>query len=100
MPRNVLAIIVVLSVLVGSAGVASAGRTTCLYRKLSAATLKQAGEFRCHTRAAMTGVAADPACLAKAETKFSATFAKVDAGASPCFVTGDAAASRRRWMRS
>jgi hypothetical protein len=79
--------------LMASDGVASANRTSCMMRKLSAARFKQEAKFRCHTRAATAGVPADAACLAKAEARFSASFVRADASAvAPCFVTGDAAA--------
>ena len=75
-----------------SAPVARAGSTPaqkCAVAKLKAATAKVDGELKCHKKALATGLPVDAACLAKAQTKFAAAFAKAEAEGG-CKNEGDA----------
>ena len=63
----------------------------CPSRKVAAAGKKAEGRLKCHYLAATRGIAVDPLCLAKTETKFTEKFSRADAN-PPCFATGDAAA--------
>jgi hypothetical protein len=62
----------------------------CTITKRGAAARKVVGKLSCVTRAMTKGGPVDGACLAKAESKFSSTFAKADAKGG-CISTGDAA---------
>ncbi len=63
----------------------------CPSRKVKATGKKAEGKLKCHDKAATRGIAVDPLCLTKAETKFADAFARADA-TPPCFATGDAPA--------
>ena len=60
----------------------------CAAAKIRAASRKAAAKLRCQAAAAVVGGNADPACLARAETKFSAAWQKIEA-AGGCASTGD-----------
>src|SRR5262245_38028171 len=63
----------------------------CLAAKLKAVGKKAVAVVGCNAKAAQKGKPLDPACVTKAESAFSKTFAKADAGEG-CATTGDAAA--------
>jgi len=63
----------------------------CATAKLKAAAKKHGAKVRCHVQAILARKAVDPACLAAAEAKFSAAFARSEA-AGGCFTSGDAPA--------
>jgi hypothetical protein len=67
------------------------GPSACSSAKYKEAGKKAYGKLGCHRKAAQKGVPVDPACLAKAETKYNAGFAKAEAKGD-CVTTGDAAA--------
>jgi hypothetical protein len=69
--------------------VADASR--CAAAKLKATGKKAKTKLGCHAKAAKQGGAADPACLGKAEARFTAAFAKAEAR-PPCLTSGDAGA--------
>jgi hypothetical protein len=66
------------------------GPSKCDSKKLSAATKKAAGKAGCQAKAAKKGEAADPACLQKAEDKFTTALGKAEGG-DDCTSTGQAA---------
>lgn len=68
----------------------SMSKNPCLKGKLGAAGKKAAAKLKCAAKAAIKGQTADANCLAKAETKFSQTFGKLDLKGG-CLTTGDAA---------
>ena len=82
-------VIVVVAALLGSVlvtGAAMAGGTPaqkCSAAKRKAAGKKAASKFGCLSKAASKAIEVDTDCLAKAETKFSSTFAKADTKATP-----------------
>ena len=63
----------------------------CAALKLKAAGKKAKSKLACHGKTMRNGLAVDPSCLAKAETRFTADFAKAEAH-PPCLTTSDAAA--------
>jgi hypothetical protein len=63
----------------------------CAAAKMKATGKKLAAKAICHAKAYKQGLAADPACLAKAEAKFVASFAKADANGG-CALVDNAAA--------
>jgi hypothetical protein len=63
----------------------------CAAAKLRAATHKVNAELRCQKKALNKAVPVDPECLAKAQAKFEAAFAKAEAKGG-CKTEGDAAA--------
>jgi hypothetical protein len=63
----------------------------CAAAKLKATGKKAKTKLSCHAKATGRGLAVEPACLARAETRFEAAFAKAEAR-PPCLTTGDAAA--------
>jgi hypothetical protein len=90
---TMLAIAAVVSLsLVHVAGGGGDGARQCAAAKLKAAAKKAASKLKCQARAEAAGVAADPACLAKAEDKFAAAFARAEAGGG-CRTMGDAGAT-------
>jgi cysteine-rich repeat protein len=67
-------------------------RSRCATAKFRAAGRKTTSKTACHATAVMKAASPDPACLSKAEAKFSSSFAKADAQGFGCLTTGDAAA--------
>jgi hypothetical protein len=63
----------------------------CAAAKLTAAARKHAKKLRCHIRAVSSGESVEPACLAAAEERFAADFAKAEAKGG-CATVGDEAA--------
>ena len=63
----------------------------CAAVKLKATGKKASGKLACHARAVGKVAAVDPTCLDQAETKFTGTFAGVDARYA-CATEGDASA--------
>lgn len=61
----------------------------CAVAKQKAAAKMLSDEVKCHGTALKKGVAVDPACLMKAETKFDASFVKAEAKGG-CVTTSDA----------
>jgi hypothetical protein len=49
----------------------------CTGAKLKAAAVKASAKLRCHAKATARSVPVDPECLAKAEQKFSAAWARI-----------------------
>lgn len=80
---------VVVTVSVALAGPTPAQR--CASAKLKAGSKKAAAKIKCHDKAILTGGAVDPACLGRAEEKFTAAFAKAELKGG-CATTGDASA--------
>src|SRR5262245_59534751 len=67
--------------------VADANR--CAAAKLKATGKKAKTKLGCHAKAVKQGGALDPACLAKAEARFTSTFARAES-TPPCLTSGDA----------
>jgi hypothetical protein len=63
----------------------------CDSKKVQAATKKAADKAGCHAKAIGKAISVEPACLAKAEGKFSAATSKAEAG-TDCTSAGQAAA--------
>jgi hypothetical protein len=63
----------------------------CSAGKQKAAVKKVGADLKCYQKAAADDVVVDPACLAKADTKFSESIAKIEAKGG-CIITGDEAA--------
>jgi len=81
------------ALLLAMAGAAGAGPTPsqkCAVVKSKAAVKKLGAKMKCHQKALQMGVAVDPACLTRAETKFEAAIAKAELPGG-CTVNGDAA---------
>jgi hypothetical protein len=74
-----------------SMAIAGTTPAKCAAVKQKAAGKKIAARLGCYSKAVAKTVPVDPDCLAKANTKFSATFAKADA-AGGCTIPGDATA--------
>jgi hypothetical protein len=70
------------------------GPSKCDSKKVQTATKKAADKAGCHAKAVGKGIAVDPACLAKAEGKFSSATAKNESGTTgaTCTNLGQAAA--------
>lgn len=62
----------------------------CAAAKQKAAAKKLNDKVKCHGKAIKKGLDVDPACLAKAESKFDVSFAKAE-GKGGCVTEGDAA---------
>ena len=60
----------------------------CAASKQKAAAKKFSDKVKCHGKAIKKGVAVDPACLTKAETKYQGAFTKAE-GKGGCLTTGD-----------
>jgi len=60
----------------------------CAAAKQKAAAKKLSDKVKCHGKAIKKGIAVDPACLTKAETKFETSFAKAE-GKGGCVTEGD-----------
>ena len=76
---------------VAAASVAQAGPTPaqqCASAKLKATSKKAAAKLKCYSTAILKGIAVDPACLTKAEGKFTDAFARAEAKGG-CTTTGD-----------
>jgi hypothetical protein len=67
----------------------SSARASCQTSKLTAGGKLARSVFACHARAARGGAAVDPSCVAKAEAKLAAAFARAEAGGG-CGTSGDA----------
>jgi hypothetical protein len=67
------------------------GPSKCTAAKLKEAGKKASAKSKCYSKAAAKGLAVDPACLAKAETKFNAGWAKAEAKNDCLAPTGDLA---------
>ncbi len=93
--RTMLGVVLVPALLLGGVAAASAAEpgTSCAVNKRKAAVKKVAASLKCVGAAAATGMAVKPECLAKAETKLDAAFAKADA-LGTCLSTTDLAATR------
>ena len=65
------------------------GDAKCAAAKMKAVGKKTYDKAKCHQKALLKGTAVDPACLAKAETKFTAAIAKAD-GQGTCSDTASA----------
>jgi hypothetical protein len=78
------------AVLIGSVGTAGA-QNKCAGTKIKAACKKVSCKSGLEAKAASTGVAPDPAKVAKCEASFSKSFAKAESKGG-CTTTGDAAA--------
>ena len=92
-PARALAHCALLLLLVFQGSVAAAGpdpANKCVAAKINASAKRFAAVAKCRAQAALTRTAVDPACLAKAEAKFLAAFAKAESQGA-CAVTGDAA---------
>lgn len=72
------------------AAAASDPGITCSAGKKKAAMKRYDGELKCHISAMQRGTAVDPACLAKAQAKFDAAFAKAESKGG-CATVGDTA---------
>jgi mono/diheme cytochrome c family protein len=82
MRTRVLATLSVLVFTAGAAGLAQAASTPaqkCAATKLKATTRRVAAELKCHRKALVAGREVDPLCLAKAQARFDAAFAKAEA---------------------
>src|SRR5581483_2842908 len=93
--------VLVFVVMVAAVGEARAADTrACDAAKQKAAGKKVAAKMACWANAARKGVAVDAACLARAEAKFAAAFAKAEAHGA-CAAVGNAApvAERLRLLR-
>lgn len=62
----------------------------CEAAKLKACATSALAQLKCHALAAKKGIAVDPACLTKAETKFRIAFDRIDSRGG-CATTGDSA---------
>lgn len=86
MPR-MLALAIVLAV-VAATGAATDPGARCAATKLKAAARKSSAELKCHANATGRGLQVDPACLAKADAKFTAAWLRIEA-AGGCRTTQD-----------
>lgn len=93
--RMSLRTLLVLPLLLALAPVVSAAGTPpavkCQVAKVKAAGAKATAKLACHAKAIGKGVAVDSECLAKAEARFLAAFAKAEAPGA-CPTSGDATA--------
>jgi hypothetical protein len=90
MPKFVsLALVAVLAASMADAAPTPAQR--CSAAKMKATAKKATAKIKCHEKAMLKGVAVDPLCLAKAETKFTDAFARAELKGG-CATVGDAAA--------
>lgn len=71
-------------------GISDDGRK-CAAAKLKAAGKKVSSKLKCQAKAAGSGATVDPACLTKAESKFTQAFLKAEAKGG-CTTVGDGAA--------
>lgn len=62
----------------------------CEAAKLKACATSALAQVKCHALAAKKGIAVDPACLTRAETKFRIAFDRIDSRGG-CATTGDSA---------
>ncbi len=76
-------------VLAGAPASATPDARLCAIRKLKAASRKSAAELVCFEQAIASGAPLDPSCLAKADARFTAAFARAEARGG-CVITGDA----------
>jgi hypothetical protein len=79
----------VLALLASSVALAADPAAVCAAAKRKAAAKKAYGKLKCAAKAASKGIAIDPACLAKVETKFQAAYAKAEAKGG-CLTTANA----------
>ncbi len=66
----------------------AAGPNPCDSKKIQAAGKKAGNKAKCHAKAASKGVPVDSTCLAKAETKFSASISKAETAGPSCTHSG------------
>lgn len=85
-----LALVGLAVLLVGAPSGATPDARLCAIRKLKAASRKSAAKVICYQKAITAGAPVDPACLAKADEKFAAAFARAEARGG-CLTTDDAA---------
>ena len=85
-----LPVVLVVTVLAGASLAGPTPAQKCAGAKVKAAGTKVSGKAKCQQKALLTSAPVDGACLAKAEQKFAASYAKAEA-AGGCAVTGDAA---------
>jgi len=67
----------------------------CAAAKLRAAARKTNGKLRCHATGALRGSTADAGCLARVETRYLASWTKIE-GRGGCYTTNDADAVEAR----
>jgi cysteine-rich repeat protein len=72
------------------------GPSRCTSKKIQAAGKKAAAKAKCLSKAAGKGIPVDPACLQKAEDKFTKAFTKAEASGDCVNATGDTAAIEAR----
>jgi hypothetical protein len=76
--------------LVGQTTAGSSAESKCAAKQIAAGGKKASDKTKCHAKAVKKGLPVDPACLGKAETKFTGAFAKAERKAD-CLV-GDTTA--------
>jgi hypothetical protein len=86
--KTTLVLLVAASLLVSASNGAGDPASRCLATKLRVAAVKSSAKLKCHARAALRSAPVDPACLTKAEEKFSAAWARIVA-AGGCFSFND-----------
>jgi len=83
-------IIIVLSLAIAPGHAADKAAVKCSTGKQKAAVKKIGIKLKCHQKANAADLPVDQECLAKAETKFSESIAKIEAKGG-CIITGDEA---------
>ena len=91
MKSNVVGFGMLVALFGTSMALAASDPGKCAAAKQKAAGKKIAAKLKCYSSAVSKAMAVDPDCLAKANTKFSAAYAKAD-GTGPCTIPGNAAA--------
>ena len=89
--RSAALLVVALALGITVERAAAVSLSPCPRRKLDATAKLVDRALDCHRKASLFGLAVDPLCLEKAETKFLDSFAQADER-PPCFATGDAGA--------
>jgi len=89
--RSAALIVVAIALGITVERAAAVSLSPCPRRKLDATAKLVDRALDCHRKASLFGLAVDPLCLQKAETKFLDSFAQADER-PPCFATGDAGA--------
>lgn len=87
-PRPTLVLILLIALAAPVTALDAPGRK-CAAAKLKATAKKTLAKFKCTAKGVAKDIAVDPACFAKAETKFSEAFAKAEAKGG-CATSGDA----------
>jgi hypothetical protein len=104
-PRSALAGAVVSVLLIAFGAITSAqGPNKCLAGKNTCASKEMQGKLKCHNKAETKGTVVDPACLQKADDKYTGgavptkgCFAKLEAkNDGPCVTTGDSSATSNK----